>query len=201
MLLSIDTSGDYVSVALFDQAKCIAYEHSVMSYGQGEALIPCIQSILKKKNKQPKDITKIAVAVGPGSFTGVRIGLAVARAFSLALGIPVVVVNNFIAEAVGVPEKVKVVLDTKRGDFFVQDFDDSKVALDNPCVKTAESLKKEMPFIAVGSGAKNLSEQIGCDLIMKKLTPAQAIGTVVYTYPEAVCGAVPLYLRNADVTI
>ena len=201
MLLAIDTSADYVSVALFDGTKCLAHIHESMACGQGETLIPFISKILKKGKCEPKHLEKIAVAVGPGSFTGVRIGLAVARAFALALGVPVVGVTNFDIAAFGSAGPIKVVLDTKRGDFFVQDFNAKGKAVGSPAIQNAESLKKDLPFTAVGSGADSLAEEIGCKVTKSKYTSAEAIGQIVAQKNAVTCGAVPLYLRDADVTV
>ena len=97
LCLAIDTASDTTSVAVSSENGACAVEEMTSPRGQGEALMGMIQSVLNKLNKTPKDLTQVAVAVGPGSFTGVRIGLATARGLGLALGIPVIGVNNFVA--------------------------------------------------------------------------------------------------------
>ena len=201
MLLALDTSADYVSIALLDKTKVVGYIHEQMSHGQGESLIPLIQKLLKQKKKTIKDIDHIAVAVGPGSFTGVRIALACARAFALALDIPVWGITNFAAAVYDLRKKLKVVLDTKRGDFFVQDFNSRGKPVGNPSIKSAQQLKKSLPFVATGSGANILAQEIKCDVVEQPLPSAVAVGLAATTHPELIQDASPLYLRDADVTV
>ena len=94
-----------------------------MERGQGEALIPMVDALLKQAGLSPADVKRVAVSVGPGSFTGVRVGLAAARGMGLALHVPVVGITTLAAAAYQVPaETVLAVADTKRGDFFTQLF-------------------------------------------------------------------------------
>ncbi|MEO9168475.1 MAG: tRNA (adenosine(37)-N6)-threonylcarbamoyltransferase complex dimerization subunit type 1 TsaB [Aestuariivirga sp.] len=91
LILAIDTCLARCAVCLFDSAVGIALaeEHLDMERGHAEALAPMVQRVLVKAQKQAKDLQRIAVTTGPGSFTGVRIGLSFARAMGLARNIPV----------------------------------------------------------------------------------------------------------------
>ncbi|MBP5343863.1 MAG: tRNA (adenosine(37)-N6)-threonylcarbamoyltransferase complex dimerization subunit type 1 TsaB [Alphaproteobacteria bacterium] len=201
MLLALDTSSDYVSLALFDDLKLLAYDHQAMTTGQAEALFPMLQKLLKKTKLKPNDISCIAVAIGPGSFTGVRIGLATARAFVLALNIPIIGITNFDVAAYDTKQPVTAVLDTKRGDFFVQKFNKNGKATSQPIIQTSEQLAKSKPFVATGSGALSLSKDIGCTCISATVVPAVAIGYLALTRPELHHPVTPLYLREANVTV
>ncbi len=92
LILAIDTCLARCAVCLFDSAAGIALaeEHLDMERGHAEALAPMVQRVLMKGQKQVKDLQRIAVTTGPGTFTGVRIGLSFARALSLAGNIPIV---------------------------------------------------------------------------------------------------------------
>jgi tRNA A37 threonylcarbamoyladenosine modification protein TsaB len=92
LILAIDTCLARCAVCLFDSAAgvALAEEHLDMERGHAEALAPMVQRVLVKAQKQVKDLQRIAVTAGPGSFTGVRIGLSFARALGLARNIPVV---------------------------------------------------------------------------------------------------------------
>ena len=92
LILAIDTCLGRCAVCLFDSAAGIALgeEHIDMQRGHAEALAPMVQRVLKKAQNQVKDLQLIAVTLGPGTFTGLRIGLSFARALSLAGNIPIV---------------------------------------------------------------------------------------------------------------
>ena len=201
LLLALDTSASFVSVALLDEVRVYAYIDEEMERGQAEALIPKIQYVLEQSHLTMRDIQGIAVSTGPGSFTGVRIGLACARALGLALNVPVYGVSCFEAWSYHLGKPVKVVLDSKRGDFFVQSFDESGNMAEEPAILTAEELKKELPFDAVGTGSEELSKEIGCNNIVKISPTSVAIGRVALSRLDNPKPPIPLYMREADVSI
>ncbi|MGN0919659.1 MAG: tRNA (adenosine(37)-N6)-threonylcarbamoyltransferase complex dimerization subunit type 1 TsaB [Alphaproteobacteria bacterium] len=201
LLLSIDTSASLVSVALSMGKRNVRFLEQEMERGQGEALIPMIQELFKGSDFAMKDLTGVAVAVGPGSFTGVRIGIATARAIAMALNIPVYGVTNFEAYSYSLLKPVTVVLDSKRDDYFVQKFDANGVALGAPKIATAKQLKKALPFVAVGSGANQLAGEIGCKVINKISPTAVSVARIALERLNHPMPAAPLYLREADVTV
>ena len=100
-LLAIDTSRGACSAAVYDGAIRIALarESIPMQRGHAEALAPMVERLLGEVEGGASSIGKIAVAVGPGSFTGLRIGVAMAKAIALTLEIPIVGVSTLIAYA------------------------------------------------------------------------------------------------------
>lgn len=82
--LAIDSASEACSVALLDGGRLVAGEHRILGRGHAEALVPMIAALPDKGRAE-----RIVVSLGPGSFTGVRIGLAAARALGLAWGVPV----------------------------------------------------------------------------------------------------------------
>ncbi|MEM9469227.1 MAG: tRNA (adenosine(37)-N6)-threonylcarbamoyltransferase complex dimerization subunit type 1 TsaB [Pseudomonadota bacterium] len=95
---------------------------------QARLLVPMVQEIIAEARLTFQDIDVIGVTNGPGSFTGLRLGLSTARSFGLALNKPVIGVNCFdfmLAHyrAQGVSGRVLVLLETKRRDFYAQSFD------------------------------------------------------------------------------
>ena len=201
LLLAIDTSASLVSVALLMGKRNVRFREQEMERGQGEALIPMIQELFESAHLEIKDLTGVAVAVGPGSFTGVRIGIATARAIAMALNIPVYGVTNFEAYSYSLLKPVTVVLDSKRDDYFIQKFDGNGVAVGAPKIATAKQLKKNLPFIAVGSGANKLAGEIGCKVLNKISPTAVSVGRVALERLDHPMPASPLYLREADVTV
>lgn len=88
MLLAIDTSTSWISLALYDGIS-VLYETTWQSQQHHTVeLAPAIDELFGRTGVQPADLTGLAVAIGPGSFTSLRIGLAAAKGFALALKIP-----------------------------------------------------------------------------------------------------------------
>lgn len=199
-LLAIDTSSSSVSVALLSSEKVLGVRWEQMERGQGEALIPLIQDLLCETKTDIKQITAVAVAVGPGSFTGVRVALSAARAIGLALNVPVMGVTNFEAAAFGLVRPLMVVLDTKRGDYYTQFFDEAGMS-QTPLVQSASDLKAYVPFVAVGDGADKLKEEIGCTVVEQPKAPAVCVGEIALTRFDKPLPAEPFYLRGADVSL
>lgn len=93
MLLAVDTSTAVASVALFDGV--VQAEHTWRA-GQNHTaqLLPNVQSLLAETGVRAADLTAVGVALGPGSFNGLRVGLATAKMLGFSLGIPLVGVNT-----------------------------------------------------------------------------------------------------------
>ncbi len=201
LLLALDTSENMVSLALLDEDRVWSYLQEDMERGHAERLMPMIAQLLDSAKITFKEIDGIAVTVGPGSFTGVRVGLAAARAFGLALKIPVYGVTCFEGAIFGVHKPAAVVLDTKREDYYVQFFDAEGKAQTQAAIMSTDELRSKLPFTAIGSGALRLSQEIGCPIIQKISPVAVSVGKVALSRLDAPLLAEPLYLREADVTV
>lgn len=108
MLLVIDTCFNACSAALYDEASTnvIASRYEEMERGHAEALGPMVEAVLAESSIHPSQLTRIAVTYGPGTFTGLRIGLSYAKGMALALGVPLLGLNSLKATAQHVMEKV-----------------------------------------------------------------------------------------------
>ena len=108
MLLVIDTCFNACSAALFDEgaARVIASGYEEMERGHAEALGPMVERLFVEGKTRPDQLHRIAVTYGPGTFTGLRIGLSFAKGMALALGIPLVGLNSLKATAQHTSEKV-----------------------------------------------------------------------------------------------
>jgi tRNA threonylcarbamoyladenosine biosynthesis protein TsaB len=91
-LLSIDTSTDYLSLAVTRGDTVIAKVHRKLPMMHSTLLVPTIASLLKKARLKLADLDALAVSVGPGSFTGLRIGVTTVKALAYAIGKPIVAV-------------------------------------------------------------------------------------------------------------
>ncbi|MEX2451729.1 MAG: tRNA (adenosine(37)-N6)-threonylcarbamoyltransferase complex dimerization subunit type 1 TsaB, partial [Rhodospirillales bacterium] len=127
-LLAVDTATRGCSVALWRAGGIVAAHSAVMDRGQSEALMPMVQNVMREAGADFGALDALAVTIGPGAFTGLRIGLAAARGMALAAACPVLGVTTLEAVARGVPaderraRHVLVVLDAKRADHYAQVF-------------------------------------------------------------------------------
>ena len=103
MILAMDCSHDACSVAVCDNGGVLAAKTVDMARGQAEALIPMVKETMESAGKTFADLTGIAVSTGPGSFTGVRVGLAAANGLAMAADLPEAGVSVTEAEAGTVP--------------------------------------------------------------------------------------------------
>jgi tRNA threonylcarbamoyladenosine biosynthesis protein TsaB len=127
LILAFDTSVAACSACLWRGGAVLASAREVMDQGQAEALMPLIESVMTEAGVKYADLDRIAVTAGPGSFTGVRVGLAAARGLGLAANKPVVGVMTTEVLAAAVTEAgtahILAAIDTKRGDLYVHEFD------------------------------------------------------------------------------
>jgi tRNA threonylcarbamoyladenosine biosynthesis protein TsaB len=100
-VLAIDTALEACSAAILDteQATMVASETQIMVRGHAEALMPMLDAVMSRSALQFSDLDRIAVTTGPGSFTGLRVGIAAARGIGLAAGKPVVGLTTLAALA------------------------------------------------------------------------------------------------------
>ena len=95
IILNIETSTKNCSVSVADSGKIIAFkELNTGNYSHAEVLHPFIESILKEGNISKSEINAIAVSKGPGSYTGLRIGVSAAKGLSFALNIPLISIDT-----------------------------------------------------------------------------------------------------------
>lgn len=135
IVLGIDTATTACSAALWADGAVVAHRFEPMERGQAERLNPMIGEVMGEASLRFQDLGTIAVTTGPGAFTGLRIGLAGARAIALAVAAPVIGITTFDALARAVPEvelqgrTLVVAVNGKRRDVFYQVFDGDRQAL------------------------------------------------------------------------
>ena len=126
LVLAADTSLPILSVALVNDG---ALAGAVALEGKGsrnEKLLPAIDWLLSENGIDRRALDLLAVTRGPGSFTGVRIGLATMQGLAMALGRPVCAMSTHEAVAFGEPGRVAIVDDAGRGELYVSCFDDGR---------------------------------------------------------------------------
>ncbi len=127
-ILALDTSASACSVALWRHGGVVRSLRRDMERGHAEALMPMLRDVLDGAGCGAADLDLVAVTVGPGAFTGLRIGLAAARGLALAAGLPCFGATTTDTVAHGVPEAERsgatlvVALQSNRADIYAQAF-------------------------------------------------------------------------------
>ncbi|SFP36009.1 tRNA threonylcarbamoyl adenosine modification protein YeaZ [Tranquillimonas alkanivorans] len=120
-ILAFDTSAAHCAAALRSDGSLLDVREESMARGQAERLMPLLEEVLAGQGLGWRDLDAIAVGVGPGNFTGIRISVAAARGLALSLGVPAVGVSNFEVWAADAP--CLICLDAPREQAFVQMFE------------------------------------------------------------------------------
>ncbi|UDL95844.1 tRNA (adenosine(37)-N6)-threonylcarbamoyltransferase complex dimerization subunit type 1 TsaB [Lichenihabitans sp. PAMC28606] len=186
LVLAIDTSLSAVSacVSRVGEPAPIAFESMAMARGHAEALVPLIDRVVSQIDGGFAALTRVAVTIGPGSFTGIRVGVAAARAIGLACKIPVVGVSTLSALAApaiasGFRPTIVAAIDAHHGNVYVQSFSvDGGTQLGATILSVKEAIRAvgQGPIRLVGSGATMLAIEawslgINAEIDEKSMTP------------------------------
>ncbi len=121
-ILAFDTSAAHCAAALLAGGEIRVAEIEPMARGQAERLMPLLQEVLARAGCTWGDLDALAVGVGPGNFTGIRIAVAAARGLALGLGKPAIGVSTLEAQAEGVSRPCVSIADARRGMVYAQVF-------------------------------------------------------------------------------
>ena len=195
--LVIDSATEACSVALVRGREVVAGSWQVLGRGHAEALVPLIAALPGKGRA-----ARIAVALGPGSFTGVRVGLAAARALAFAWNVPLVGYPTLAliaaqARAASGDHPVTVATTGGHGEWFVQDFAaDGQPATPLASLSPAQAVARGGAALVVGSQAAALVAQRGSGEALELWSDARAFPLL----PPALLSAAtdPLYGRAPD---
>ena len=211
--LAIDTALDACSVGIVDvqdgDARRLAAESETMARGHADHVMPMVDRVLTAAGMAVAGIDRFAATVGPGSFTGVRVGVSAIRALALATGKPAIGVGTLAAIAwpavIAHCGPVISAIEARRGDLYAQPFRELGEAIAEPVVAPAEWLAAQWPQIGTvaGSGAERLiaaASDVDRSLrhVSVPLTPTvDAIAAVAWARPTDF-EPEPLYLRPPD---
>ena len=151
LILAFDTATDRATSALVGDGELLGERVS-----RASTLLADVDALVRQAGAHPRDITGLAVGIGPGSFTGIRIGLAAARGLALALDVPAAGVSTLDALAAGAPGAIPVI-DAKRSEVFVP----------GPRAVAPAELEIEPGATYVGDGAiryREVFEQAGAEV-------------------------------------
>ena len=217
-ILCFDVSNNSCSVAISEGQNILSFEEERRPSMQAERLMVMIESALKNIGKEYQDLDYLAVTTGPGSFTGIRIGLAVAKGILYASNLKAIVINNFESAYYRLKMQVKnydsafIVLNAYQNQMYVQEFAQNRdgekpILTDN--IEIIELLReKEGRIICAGSGIVALYPELkGLDhlTILPRFRTIKAIHIARLADDKINKGDFapiePLYIRPPDAVI
>lgn len=211
ILLTIDTSANLCAASIHD-AKERGRAVRDLGKGHAEHLMAVIDEALTQAGVTFADLGAVAVSIGPGSFTGIRVGVSAARGLALALGIPSVGVTTlealaFEARATVPGRVILAALDGGRGEIHAALYDAEGMELAAPAAldaETALSLVRQEDAVVTGSAADILQALAGGKLEVagRAATPdIAAYASLAASKPLDGSRPAPLYLRSADAKV
>jgi tRNA threonylcarbamoyl adenosine modification protein YeaZ len=204
VLLAFDTATPTVSVALHDGDDVVAELVSDRPMRHGEQLAPLVVRVLSETGLVRQDLTAVAVGVGPGPFTGLRVGLVTARTLGFALEIPVYgacTLDVLAVEAVDTGSVIGdflVATDARRKEVFLATYDADGVRLDGPVVDRPAALATATQV--VGEGAVLYPEEFPHACSPVRPSAAWLARTIADERAE-LHDPEPLYLRRPDALV
>jgi tRNA threonylcarbamoyladenosine biosynthesis protein TsaB len=214
LILAIDTALDACAAAVLDtSAGIVAQESQVMKRGHAEALMPLIARVMKESGVAFTALDRIAATTGPGSFTGLRVGLSAARGIALAAGKPVVGVTTLTAFAAPIiseneePNPVVAAIDARHDQVYFQAVGGDGSSLIRPQVAPIEKALDAARFGAlhlVGNAARILADRWPADAAPPITVDQQAAPDIAWVAWLGAAVSVessparPYYLRAPD---
>lgn len=208
-VLALDAAGGACSAALWRDGRVVARRFAEMEHGQAEALIPMVQAVMAEAGMGYATLDLIAVSTGPGSYTGVRVGIASARSIASASGKPLSGVSSFDCIRAGVTESgpLLVALETRRSDLYIELFDIDGRVLDTPAVVSEAELIARFggtpPILVAGDAAGRAAAMLENARIAAAPRHADAakvaeIAAFRWLSEKTPRPAEPIYLRPPD---
>ncbi len=210
IILAFDTCSVRCDACVYDSAAGTVLGEARLEPGKGHAehLIGIIGHAIEASGIEYQDLDAIAVTVGPGSFTGVRVGVSAARGFALSLGIPAIGISTlqglaFEARQIRPDAPVMAAVDARRKEIYAQLFDADGKPLTGPLVCDARAIGIDLPSgtILAGSGSAKI-DGTGDRLFEDRSTPdvvtiARLAALTEPPFPKPR----PLYLRKPEAKV
>jgi tRNA threonylcarbamoyladenosine biosynthesis protein TsaB len=191
LTLAFDTATAVATSALVDGEEVLGERVS-----RAQTLLEDVDALLRQSGAHPSELDRLAVGIGPGSFTGVRIGLAVARGLALSLDLTGSGVSTLAALSSGAPDALPVI-DAKRGEVFT-------LVGGEPHVLAPQELQVAVGTVCVGDGAKRYRtalEERGAVIppdADERHLPRARFHAALAGEPGPIDALEPLYLRVPD---
>jgi tRNA threonylcarbamoyladenosine biosynthesis protein TsaB len=221
VILAIDSAGLACSAVVAVGDTILSAERVETRHSQAEALMPMVDAAMRKAGLPPAALDLVAATVGPGSFTGIRVGLAAARGIALATGAQLVGVSSFEAVAASLAQAdcgdvqfLLIALESRREDLYVQLFALPWNPVGPPASMMPAALGEavnaaigEAPLLIAGDAAQRVALVLSncADTVIVEDSAPDAAGVLRAGLHRWRSGAVdaprPLYLRPPDVTL
>ncbi|MEU8524171.1 MULTISPECIES: tRNA (adenosine(37)-N6)-threonylcarbamoyltransferase complex dimerization subunit type 1 TsaB [Streptomyces] len=206
LLLALDTATPAVTAALHDGRSVVAESSRVDARRHGELLLPAVDEVLKEAGRTLADVTGIVVGVGPGPYTGLRVGLVTASTFASALGVPVhgLCTLDGLAYASGLTEPFVVATDARRKEVYWARYDDFRTRATEPSVdRPADIAEQTAGLPVVGAGALLYPEAFpdGRGPEHQSAAALAARAAEVLEEGGTFLDPLPLYLRRPDAQV
>ncbi len=203
IVLGLDTCLNACSVAVLDGERVLAWRSETMARGHQERLAPMAQAVMADAGLAFDRLERVGATVGPGSFTGLRVGVAFAKGLASALSRPAVGIGTLEALAAGASGLVAAAIDARRDQIYLQIFEDGAplMAPDVLSLGTAAARLVELamgrPLTLIGSGAPLLAEAApGAAILTPEGCDARVVVRLAAARPATPIR--PLYLRAPD---
>jgi tRNA threonylcarbamoyladenosine biosynthesis protein TsaB len=202
-ILSFDTTNNLASVAITHNNKILSYNSTKQNSQQAEKLFNLIDQCLNEAKLSLTDIHLVSVTNGPGSFTGVRIGLSSALGMRLGCDAQFIALTNFQilaykARIHSLP--IAVILDARRDQLYFQAFNEKLEFLDEPKLIHIKDLELSKNTILIGDGCKFLPQNknhINLSIDARLLAQASEFFWQRRQYYDLI----PLYIREPDISL
>jgi tRNA threonylcarbamoyladenosine biosynthesis protein TsaB len=205
-VLAVDTALDACSAALVEDGRALAMRTDPMQRGHQERLAPLVAEVLAEAGAEPASLDRIGVVTGPGSFTGLRVGLAFAKGLGLALARPVVGIGTLEALGAGAKgRRVASVIDAKRGQVYLQAFCDNAPAMQAAILDIEDAIRVLIkldpggPDTLTGPDASLLAQAFpNASLYARQIADPALVARLAAARSPADAPPQPLYLRAPD---
>ena len=223
MILAVNTTTRQFGLALTDMQGAVLAEYLILPKERNfSGFMPAVNALLECSKRRTEEIQTIAVAIGPGSFTGMRVGLAMAKGMSQGLRIPIIGVSSLEALAGQVPyvnHPVCPIIDSRKGEVFTALFywsDDGEMirTREDTCLRIEDlaSMATETTIVLVGNDFNRqgslIKEVLGAEAVLAQAhlwnLRASAVGALGLKRFQAhdfddPQDLVPIYLRPPDI--
>lgn len=205
----IDTAVKGCNIALFDDLSILVMAQEEIERGHAETLLPLYERLIHQIEKSVNDIDNIYVTIGPGSFTGLRVGLTVARFIGFSLGKPVHGITTFQAFSSAVEDDKNrlILVETKRSDYYCQLLDSSHMPLGEaqsiPCNDIKTIIDAQGSVLVTGDAVGRFVSETGMAGIPIISQPMINIEKTVQAIQKNMFSIHPadaFYIREADVS-
>ncbi|MCT9089317.1 tRNA (adenosine(37)-N6)-threonylcarbamoyltransferase complex dimerization subunit type 1 TsaB [Streptomyces sp. ASQP_92] len=206
LLLAVDTATPAVTVALHDGTSVVAESRQVDARRHGELLLPAVDRVLAEAGLDLAAVTDLVVGVGPGPYTGLRVGLVTAATFGSVLGVPVhgLCTLDGLAYASGIEEPFVVATDARRKEVYWARYDDFRTRAGEPGVDRPADIADELSGLpVVGQGAVLYPDSFP----LARGPEHQSAGALAALAAEKLAAGseflppTPLYLRRPDAQV